>query len=73
MDTFQQKVLNGRILQIQLDQFLMAFPAFIPESIRTVRIRKVAVEPIFVGRVLPFFNDILEIAEASANVIEDAV
>ena len=36
------------IIQIQFDQFMMSFPAFIPESIRTVMIMEVDDKPVLV-------------------------
>ena len=72
--TVQQIIYNSRILKIQLDQFKMTFPAFIPE---TIIITTVSVEtdmkPVFIRRVPFLFLDIPECPEAASDMVEDTV
>ena len=72
--TVQQIIYNSRILKIQLDQFKMTFPAFIPE---TIIITTVPVEtdmkPVFIRRVPFLFLDIPERPEAASDMVEDTV
>ena len=51
----------------------MTFPAFIPEAVLVVVVVEVDMKPVFVLRIPFLFDDILEIAEAAADMIEDAV
>ena len=62
------------VAQIQLHQFIMTFPAFVPKSIVVIGVSvKADVEPIFVRRIPLFFLYILECPEAAADMVEHAV
>ena len=70
---FHQPPADGFILQVQLDEFLMAFPVSICESVLCPGIIEIHIEPVFV-RTVPFLrNDILEERKASSDMIEYAI
>ena len=60
-----------RIFQVELDQFIVAFPAFVPKSVVVVGVAvKGDMEPILIRRVPFFLLHIAEGPETAANVIE---
>ena len=62
------------VLQVELDQLVVTFPAFIPKSIIIIGVAVEAnVEPVFIRRVPFILLDILERPEAAADVVEYTV
>ena len=62
------------VLQVELDQLVVTFPALVPESIIIIGIAVEAdVEPILVRRVPFILLDILERPETASNVVEHTV
>ena len=72
--TLQEIVNDSRILQVQFDQFIVAFPALVPETVVVAAVAvKVNAEPVFVGRVPFLLLYIFKCPEAPSHVIENAV
>ena len=62
------------IIKIQLYQFQMSFPAFIPESIVVMSIPvKIQMKPVTIGTFPFFLPDILKCPEASAHMVKHTV
>jgi hypothetical protein len=62
------------IAQIQLDQIIVPFPAFIPEPVIIVGVAlKADVEPVFIPGLFPVGQHIPELGKASAYVVKDTV
>ena len=62
------------VAQIQLHQFVMTFPAFVPKSVVVIGVSvKADVEPIFVRRIPLLFLYVLECPEAAADMVEHTV
>ena len=72
--TFQEIVNDRRILQVQFDQFIVALPALVPETVVVAAVSvKVNAEPVFVGGVPFLLPDIFKGPEAPSHMIKDAV
>ena len=62
------------IVEVQLDQLKMAFPAFIPKAVVIAVVSaEVDVEPVAVRGGFPIFQHILEGPEAASHMVEHAV
>ena len=70
----QQIIADRRIPKIQLHQVVVAFPAFIPETVVVAVISpEVDIKPVFIRRAFPVLQHILKAEEAPAHVVEYAV
>ena len=73
-DAGEQVLHHVFIVQVQLDKLVMAFPAFIPETVVVAVVAtEIDVEPVAVGRIFPVFQHVLESPETTADVVEYAV
>ena len=72
--TVEQIVDNRRILQVQFDQLIMAFPSLIPEAVIVTAVSvEINAEPVFVRRIPFLFLNVLKCPETSSYMIEHAV
>ena len=68
-----QIVFYRRVLQIQFDEFVVAFPVSVGEAVFGPAVVEVDIEPVPVGAVPFLFNHILKEGETAADMIEYAV
>ena len=74
LDTFQEIINNGRVLKIQLHQFKMTFPAFVPKSVVVSAVTvKVNMEPVFIRGVPFLLLNILKSPESASYMVKDTV
>ena len=73
-DAREQIVPDLSIIKVQLDQIVISFPAFIPETVMIRRITlEIQIEPVTVAGSLPMAQHILKCPEAAAGMIEHAI
>ena len=73
-DAVKNMLYDRRVFQVELDQLVMAFPAFIPETVIIVGVAlKRDVEPVFIRGVPLFLLHVAECPKAAANVVEHTV
>ena len=73
-DTIQQVICDCRILQIQLNQLEMAFPALIPKAIVITAVAvKINEKPVLVRRFPFLFLYILKCPKTAAYMVEDPI
>ena len=74
LHAFQKVIDNSRIVEIQFDQFIVPFPAFIPEAVIIGGITvKIDAEPVFVGRIPFLLLHILKSPETAPYMVEYTV
>ena len=70
----EQVIDHGGVLQVELHELKMAFPALVPKAVAVARVAvKANVEPILVGRVPLTLLHIAEGPKATADMVEDGV
>ena len=70
----EQVIDHGGVLQVELHELKMAFPALIPKAIAVARVTvKADMKPVFVRRVPLSLLNIAEGPKAAADVVEDGV
>ena len=71
---FEQVIDHGGVLQVELHELKMAFPALVPKAVAVARVAiKADVEPVLVGRVPLALLHIAEGPKATAHMVEDGV
>ncbi len=70
----QNMVGDRGIAQVKLDEVVMTLPALVPQTVVVVAVAvEIDVEPILIGRVPALFDNVAELREAPADVVENAV
>ena len=65
---------DRRVSEVQLNEVVIALPAFIPETVVVIRVPvKREMEPVLIGGVPFFLLNVFKSPKASADMVEDAV